>query len=71
MGEVVDWWAKRNETDPRLLAYQQQLLEVSRIRQMMAREHPIGLGRAAPVQQREQARSHETRPLNRDTGMER
>jgi len=71
MGEVASWWAKRNETDPRLIAYQQQLLETSRIRQMMARERPVGLRRAAPVQQQEQARSYETRPLDRDTGMER
>ncbi len=71
MGEVDSWWAKRIETDPRLLAYQQQLLETSRIRQMMARERPVELRRAAPAQSREQTRSHETRPLDRDTGMER
>ena len=71
MGEVANWWAKRNETDPRLIAYQQQLLETSRIRQMMARERPVSPGRAAPVQQREQARPHVARPLDRDTGMER
>lgn len=71
MGEVANWWAKRNETDPRLLAHQQQIFEASRIRQMMARERPVGPGRAAPVQSREQTRSHETRPLDRDMGMER
>ncbi|MEX5277929.1 hypothetical protein [Kocuria sp. CPCC 205261] len=71
MGQVANWWAKRNETDPRLLAYKQQLLETSRIRQMMAREHPVSRGRATPVQQREQARSYMVSPLDRDrdTGM--
>lgn len=71
MGQIAGWWAKRNETDPRLLAYQQQILEVSRIRQMMARERPVGRGRADAVQQQEQAHPHVTRPLDRDTGMER
>jgi hypothetical protein len=36
---------------------------------MMAREHPVSRGRAAPVQQREQARSHVVPRLDRDTGM--
>jgi len=71
MGEVASWWAERNETDPRLIAYHQQILETSRIRQMMARERPVGPRRAAPVQQREQTRPHVSRPLDRDTGMER
>lgn len=71
MGEVANWWAKRNETDPRLIAYQQQLLETSRLRQMMARERPLGRGRANSVPQREQTHPHVTRPLDRDTGMER
>lgn len=71
LGEVANWWAKRNETDPRLIAYQQQLLEVSRIRQMMARERPAGPGRVTPVQQQKSLRPHVSRPLHRDTGMER
>ena len=71
MGEVAGWWVKRNETDPRLIAYQQQLLEVSRIRQMMARERPVSPGRAAPVQQQKSVRPHVSRPLDRDTEMER
>lgn len=70
-GQIAGWWAERNETDPRLVAYQQQLLETSRIRQMMARERPIGTRRAAPVQQRGQSRPPVARPLDRDTGMER
>lgn len=71
MGEVANWWAKRNETDPRLFAYQQQLLEVSRIRQLMARERPVSSGRAVPVQPREQMHPQMGHPLDRDTGMER
>ena len=71
MGQIANWWAKRNETDPRLLAYQQQLLEVSRIRQLMAREHPVGRGRAAPVPQQEHGRPHVSWSLDRDTGLER
>jgi len=71
MGEVVSWWAKRNETDPRLIAHQQQILEISRIRQMMARERPVGPRQAVPVQNQEQARPYVTPTRDKDTGMER
>lgn len=71
MGQIAGWWAERNETNPRLIAYQQQILETSRIRQMMARERPSGPRPAAPVQQRGQARPYVAPPLDRDTGMER
>lgn len=71
MGEVASWWAKRNETDPRLIAHQQQILEISRIRQMMARERPVGPRQAVPVQNQEQARPYVTPTQDKDTGMER
>lgn len=69
--QVANWWAKRSETDPRLIAYQQQILEVSRIRQMMARERPTGSHREASVPRRQRAQPHVARSLDRDTGMER
>ena len=71
MGEVANWWAKRNETDPRLIAHQQQILEISRIRQMMARERPVGPRQAVPVQNQEQARPYVTPTRDKDTGIER
>ena len=71
MGQIANWWAKRNEIDPRLIAYQQQILEVSRIRQMMAREQLINPGRTTPIPQQEDGRPHVSRPLDRDTGLER
>ncbi|MFC6256133.1 relaxase/mobilization nuclease domain-containing protein [Kocuria oceani] len=71
MGEVANWWAKRNETDPRLIAHQQQILEISRIRQMMARERPVGPRQAVPVQNQEQVRPYVTPTRDKNTGMER
>jgi hypothetical protein len=70
-GQAASWWAKRNETDPRLIAYQQQLLDMSRIRQMLAIQFPDGSHQAVPAHEKEQGRPNVNRPLDRDTEMER
>lgn len=38
MGEVASWWAKRNETDPRLIAHREQIQEIARLRRAYAAE---------------------------------
>ena len=53
--------AKRNETDPRLIAHQQHMLDISRVRRMLARDFPEGARRATPTQGQERGCAHVSR----------
>lgn len=71
MDQIIGWWGQRNEADPRPIAYQQQLLDISGIRQMLAMQFPNGSRRAVPVHEKDQGRPRVNRPRDRDTGMKR
>lgn len=72
MTDVAQWWTGRDETDPRLIAHQQEVLELTRLRRFIVSEQlPVGR-RTTPIHTQDHARPPQRESsLERDTGMER
>lgn len=71
MGQIATWWETRDETDPRLVAHQEQAREIARLRRAYQCEQPVAGRRAARARVPEAARPPRDLPRDRDTGMER